>query len=212
MRGDLLERSIILKLPRIDPQHRRTEQGIWAEFAAVHPLVLGALLDAISTGLRNLPKTTLKHAPRMSDFCTWVTACEPALPWKPGQFMIAYRRRLEEANRDLADNDSLASALVEWADQHLSPGTGYELTAKDLLVELNTLTTDWPRDPRHWPSSPEALAHRLVRLAPVLRAHDIELRRLPRTKKARSRWEVWRDGPQGVLVPSFIADDCQDAA
>jgi hypothetical protein len=94
MRGDLLELSIILKLPRIRPENRRTEQSIWADFAALHPGCLGVLLDAVSVGLANLPNTTLTDAPRTADFCTWVTACEKALPWKPGQFLVAYKARL----------------------------------------------------------------------------------------------------------------------
>lgn len=113
MRGDLLERSIILKLPRITPENRRTEQDVWSDFARLHPACLGALLDAVSIGLCNLPTTTLSELPRMSDFYTWVVACEPALPWKSGDFISAYRRKLEESNRNLADNDSVASALLE---------------------------------------------------------------------------------------------------
>ena len=46
-----------------------------------------------------------------------------------------------------------------------------------LLVQLNDVTRDAPKDMRHWPASPEALAHRLPRLAPVLRAQGIEVRR-----------------------------------
>jgi len=207
MRGDLLERSIMLKLPRISPESRRTEQAIWSEFAAVHPLALGAVLDAVSTGLRNLPNTTLTDAPRMSDFCTWVTAGEPALPCKPGQFISAYTHKLEDATRELAENDPVGAALLEWADQHVKTGTGHEMTAKDLLIQLNDITRDYPKDLRHWPSNPEALAHRLVRLAPVLRAHGLEVRRLKRSNKARSRWEIWRLGSQHSLIPHFIERD-----
>ncbi len=203
MRGDLLERSIILKLPRITPESRRTEQGIWSDFAALHPVCLGALLDAVSTGLRNLPNTKLTDAPRMSDFCTWVTACEPALPWQPGQFIAAYTGKLEDANRDLAENDSVASALVEWAERFVKPSSAMHISAKDMLLALNEIMRDVPKDFRYWPSSPESLAHRLVRLAPVLRAHGIEVKKLPRTMKAR-RWEVYRHGPQGVLIPQSI--------
>jgi len=212
MRGDLLERSITLKLPRITPENRLTEQGIWADFERLHPGCLGALLDSVSTGLRNLPNTKLTDAPRMSDFCTWLVACEPALPWKPGEFIAAYRGKLESANSDLAENDSVASALIEWVEQSTSPGTGQLVTAKDLLIALNEITHEWPKDLRHWPLSPEALAHRLVRLAPVLRAQGIEVRKWPRTNKARSRWEIWRDAPQGYLLPRFIVDACKEAA
>ncbi|MBZ5621025.1 MAG: bifunctional DNA primase/polymerase [Acidobacteriia bacterium] len=212
MRGDLLERSITLKLPLVTSKTRLTEQGIWAGFASIHPACLGALLDAVSAGLRNLPNTKLTDAPRMSDFCTWLVACEPALPWKPGEFLSAYRGKLESANLDLAENDSVASALVEWSEQNTSPGAGAHITAKDLLVQLNDVTQGWPKDLRHWPLSPEALAHRLVRLAPVLRAQGIEVRRLPRNTKARSRWEIWRPGPQGSLMPLFERYAQKDAA
>ena len=125
---------------------------------------------------------------------------------------IPYRGKLESANSDLAENDSVASALMEWVERSTSPGSGQLVTAKDLLIQLNEITSGWPKDLRHWPLSPESLAHRLVRLAPVLRAQGIEVRKWPRTNKARSRWEIWRPGPQGVLIPQFIADDCQEAA
>jgi hypothetical protein len=200
MRGDLLERSIMLKLPVVTSKTRLTEQGIWSDFSALHPACLGALLDAVSVGLRNLPNTTLTDTPRMSDFCKWVTACEPALPWKPGMFLTAYRRKLEDANTDLAEDDSVASAMVDWADAHLRVGASREMVAKDLLIQLNHLMADTPKDMRHWPASPGALAHKLVRLAPVLRAQGIEVRRLPRTRKARSRWEIRRTGPQLPLL------------
>jgi hypothetical protein len=97
-------------------------------------------------------------------------------------------------------------------EQSTSPGTGQLVTAKDLLIALNEITHEWPKDLRHWPLSPEALAHRLVRLAPVLRAQGIEVRKWPRTNKARSRWEIWRDAPQGYLLPRFIVDACKEAA
>lgn len=210
MRGDLLERSISLNLPRVTT--RLTEQGVWADFAILHASCLAALLDVVSTGLRNLPKVNLIDPPRMSDFCTWLVACEPALPWKPGAFLSTYMGKMKSANQDLAERDSVAEALTEWAEQHITPGGCVRIGAKDLLIALNEITAVWPKDFHHWPLSPEALAHRLVRLAPVLRAQGIEISKLPRTTKARSRWHIVRTSPQGFLIPGFIMNDCQEAA
>jgi hypothetical protein len=210
MRPDLLERCIKLKLPFIPPQKRQTETDIWSEFAAIHPGCLGALLEAVSCGLRYLDTTRLSDPPRMADFCQWVVACEPALPWKPGEFMDAYRAMQEDATRALAEDDSLASSLVEWAGS-IAPGSAKDVTAKDVLSHVNEITECGPgRDFRHWPSSPEALAHRLTRLAPILRAHGIDVSRLPRTMNSRSRWRFWREGPQGVI--DFEADGIPIAA
>ena len=211
MRGDLLERCIMLKLPVVTSKTRLTVQGIWADCDILHPTCLGALLDAVSTGLRNLPNTELTDAPRMSDFATWIVACEPALPWKPGEFLTAYRAKLESANRDLAESDSLANALMEWVEQSVTQGSGKVVTAKDLLIQLNDITSGVPKDLKYWPLSPESLAHRLPRLAPVLRAQGIEIRKLKRNSKARSWWEIWLPGPQSLLIPQ-IADDCQREA
>ena len=41
-RPDLLDRSLVVELPLIPEERRRTEREIWAEFAEEHPRVLGA--------------------------------------------------------------------------------------------------------------------------------------------------------------------------
>ena len=46
-RADLLDRAVILTLPPIADNRRRTEEAIWSEFDKVQPGVLGALLDAL---------------------------------------------------------------------------------------------------------------------------------------------------------------------
>jgi hypothetical protein len=211
MRGDLLERCITLKLPAVNKANRLTEQGIWSDFAGMQPAVLGALLDAVSCGLRNLPGTTLADPPRMSDFATFVTACESSLPWRAGQFITAYTQVMESANCDLAESDPVASALVEWADQFIKPGMSIEMVPRDLLVQLNEVTSESPKDMRHWPPDGQSLAYRLARVGPVLRAQGLEVRKLPRNKKARSRWQISRPGPQ-LVIPQFIEDAVDEAA
>jgi hypothetical protein len=208
MRGDLSERCISLKLPTITAKTRLTEQGIWDAFARLHPSLLGALLDAVSMGLRNLPKTHLVDSPRMSDFATWVSACEPAMPWKVGLFIEAYKRKGEEAYADLAEDDSVASALIDYIRAALRPGKEFTGSARELLRDLNEHMEGSPRDPKFWPQSPAALAHKLARLGPVLRSQGVEILKLPRTRGAWSRWRVSRAAAVGDLFPL----DLQEAA
>jgi hypothetical protein len=47
-RGDLLERSIVLTLPPIPEDRRRSERALWKQIEAVRPRILGALLTALS--------------------------------------------------------------------------------------------------------------------------------------------------------------------
>jgi len=89
-RSDLLDRSLVLELPRIADQSRRTEEEFWADFDVAHPRILGALLDAVAGALARRPSIRLERLPRMADFATWAVAAEPALGWPDGAFMRAY--------------------------------------------------------------------------------------------------------------------------
>ena len=50
---DLADRSLIFNLPQIPDEDRRPEKRFWADFEKARPRILGALLDAVSMGLRN---------------------------------------------------------------------------------------------------------------------------------------------------------------
>lgn len=73
-RPDLADRALLLNPEPISDKHRRTEKEIWSEFGAMHPAILGALLDGVAHGLKTLPITTLERLPRMADFAQWLHA------------------------------------------------------------------------------------------------------------------------------------------
>ena len=64
VRGDLVDRSILVTLPRIDERDYRTESQFWLEFEAARPRLFGALLDAMSMALRRLPEVNVCEATR----------------------------------------------------------------------------------------------------------------------------------------------------
>ena len=76
---DLLDRSIILTPPRLEPKDRQTERRLYRAFDECKPRIFGAMLDMLSTGLKRLEETNLGELPRMADFAFWVSACEGAL-------------------------------------------------------------------------------------------------------------------------------------
>ena len=65
------------------PEMRRDEAQFWREFEQVRPRILGALLDAATAGLGNLPNVRLDQVPRMADFAIWVSACKESLGNEP---------------------------------------------------------------------------------------------------------------------------------
>jgi len=110
-RPDLADRALILNLPQILKGDRQSEREFWAAFQKARPKILGALLDAVSTGLKNLESVKLPDPPRMADFAVWVVACEPALPWPPGSFMAAYLENRAEAVELSLEADCVAVAV-----------------------------------------------------------------------------------------------------
>jgi hypothetical protein len=165
-RSDLMDRCLVVELPRIEPSRRRAETVFWREFEQARPRILGALLDAAAAALENLPAVEQSDTrwPRMADFAMWVTAAEPALGLPAGQFLAAY-----EANRQTANQTALESSLVVSALQAMLEkrnGRTFEGTATALLREISlgqdTRVKEWPKNAR-------ALAGRLERLAPNLR-------------------------------------------
>src|SRR5215472_9519933 len=65
-RPDLADRAVFLALEAIPEKQRKLEKELMAEFSHEQPRILGALLDAVSHGLRELPKVHLDRLPRMA--------------------------------------------------------------------------------------------------------------------------------------------------
>jgi hypothetical protein len=167
-RGDFADRCIVLYLPQISPEKRQQEEDLWAAFRAVQARILGALLDAIAGGLRNMEAgITLASVPRMADFAKFAVALEQPLGFKPGTFLRAYRENRADATGIVLE-DAIAQAVLKFAGQY-EDWTG---TASDLLKELGP---SLPLNEKGFPKSPIAFANALRRLAPSLRTLDVDL-------------------------------------
>jgi hypothetical protein len=110
--ADLLDRSIKVTLPTISPEQRKDEDSILPGFRAATPRLLGAILDAVSAGLRHYPHTKLTKLPRMARSARWVTACETEMSGE--KFLGAYARSAEELNALAVDNSTVATVLLGW--------------------------------------------------------------------------------------------------
>jgi hypothetical protein len=168
-RSDLLDRALVLTLPMIPDDKRRTEKELWSEFERERPGIFGALLDAVSCALRNESDVHLAQLPRMADFAQWAVAAEAALNLNEGDFMRAYTGNRESAN-DLALEASTASASLM---AFIEECGRWEGTAAELLTELNSRASDEIKKQYGWPKSAQAVGGILKRLSPNLRAVGI---------------------------------------
>lgn len=166
---DLVDRCIAITLRAISKRERRQLRDINREFERVRPLVFGALLDAVSSAIRNLPNVNLVEAPRMADLAAWVTAAEEGLGWVKGTFMAAYT-----GNRLASQTDAVLASPVGAAIYTIAEQGGFRGTAAELLASMNRARGDGPV-PQDWPKSPRGVAGAVRRLAPGLREIGVDV-------------------------------------
>lgn len=204
-RPDLVDRTISISLKTIPEDERRRESDIYAEFARVHPRVIGALLNAVASALRNRDKVKLKRLPRMADQAVWITAGEPGLGWKQGTFIAAIFRNRAEANIDVFENSAISTALIRLVDD--CPFTG---NWTELLAALERARGEQPLS-KDWPQTHMKLRSDVVRLAPSLRTagYRVDLPEGP-TGHANRRVVYLEKLPKGPVAPfAHVADHAE---
>jgi hypothetical protein len=168
-RGDLLDRAIILYLPAIPDEQRRSEAEFWQAFEEKRPSILGALLDVVSEALRNVKVVKLEQLPRMADFAVWATAAAPKLGYTAEEFRQAYTGSREAANESTLEASVLASYLTQVSK------AAFTGTATELLKLLNDKAADDIRRQKGWPTNGRVLSNALRRIAPNLRAVGVHV-------------------------------------
>lgn len=220
-RADLMSRSIFVQHEPIPDARRLAEDVLWERFHAVHPQILGALLDILVVALQREQTLTTRPLPRMADFARFVVAAEPACPWAPGQFVRAYAENRKGATTNMLDDDPLVEcvrALVR--DQP----AGWSNTASALLEALNARTPERLTKAKNWYQTARSVSNALRRLIGGLRTIGIRvqfdrgsthrarrlihLERVEVSASASSAWSAEADFPEDSGVPS--ADDADD--
>ena len=181
VRGDLADRSIIVRLKPIAEGARRTESELMADFEEMWPRILGALLDGLQEGLRRYNSVKLEGLPRMADFCKWAVACEGAF-WPAGTFVAAYEGAQISATEDVLEESPIFPALRRC----LEDTDSFEGSAEELLTRLDRQRLDKGND-RGWPATGATLGKQFMRLAPSLRRMGYTVEH-----KRTSQWNGWR--------------------
>src|SRR5262249_36615861 len=152
-------------LEPIPEEKRRTEADLASELDSARPEVLGAILDAVSAGLRLLPTVRLDRKPRMADFALWGEAVARGLGYEPDRFLAAYQGSISAANPAAREASRGAQAVLAF----MAARPRWEGTATELLAELTRQVGDDVARQRNWPRAGNALSAALARTAPALR-------------------------------------------
>jgi hypothetical protein len=170
VRGDLVDRSIIVYLPIISAGRQLPEREFWREFTSRHPFILGAFFDAVSMALRRRSSVPAPDVPRMVDAAHWVTAAEPALGCLSGSFVAAYLGNREAANELPLEASAVGEQVRSFAEKGKWSGT-----ASGLLDILSARVDEATCRRKGWPHTAQALGNILRRLAPNLRGVGVEI-------------------------------------
>ena len=179
-RGDLLERSLMVKLLTIPDDQRLTEAELETKLNQRQGKILGALLTALSQTLKTLPTVKVERLPRMADFAKFAIAAEAALNLPPGRFLEVYAGNRQEAHETALEASPVAIALQRLMEYRQS----WQGTSSELLKELSALVDEKTIKSRNWAGSERSLGKALTRLTPDLRGIGIKLSR-PRSNSKR---------------------------
>src|SRR5215216_861201 len=128
-RSDLLDRAVIVNLPRIDPKARRKEATISRMLREAQPQILSALLDAVCVGLAHREDVVLEELPRMADFAVRGIATAEALRGEGGGFVDAYTESRQDASYVALEAWALSDTFSEFAHQFEREKSAWEGTA-----------------------------------------------------------------------------------
>lgn len=174
-RQDLLDRAIVIRLPRL--QGFREERELWNTFEMVRPVILAALLDGAQAGLRGLGTPTEAGQHRMADFIRWATAAGDAFGWPDDAIEQAYTDNQATALRNSLEGSAVAKAVLKLVSnwQTLEPiDQSWEGTATSLHETLSSLVFDRDRRER-WPANAQVLSRHLTMLSTALRKAGVEI-------------------------------------
>lgn len=167
-RQDLVSRTVFIETPKLHSSKKKTEEEIWKAFNQDYPYILGSLVNAVSTGLKNKGIDRTPYA-RMQDYGRFISDCSMALDWESGYWQEIYPKNQNAGISQSIESDPFAAALVELMEgmksDNLHEWTG---TATELLNELaSKLPQEDTTYNRAWPKANQVKS-RLRRISPLI--------------------------------------------
>jgi len=162
---DLIDRCIIVELPSITDNRRKTETEIYKEFDQEYPKFFGALLGILTASLKELPKVNLTSKPRMADFTILGTALEKAQNWESGSFLNEYETNRKDNVLSAMEHSPVMLAIIKFMQLRQC----YEGTYAELYGILN----EYKPAMCGWPQSSKGLANQIKRHIYALKLVDL---------------------------------------
>ena len=179
---DLLERSMLFELRRVEKEGRRQERELWDEFKRKQPEILGAIFDTVAKALALQPSIHVASLPRMADFALWGCAIAEAMGYSKEAFLKTYLGSIDSQNDEVL-GEHLEAELIVAHMENLEEWTG---TPSKLLEILRTAAKEKSIAESDLPKSVNALSRKLNTLKTNFEEVGLKITRNKGTKRTFS--------------------------
>ncbi|MFA6520438.1 MAG: bifunctional DNA primase/polymerase [Candidatus Paceibacterota bacterium] len=172
-RPDLLERSLLLELERIESSERKTEKELYENFEKDLPSILGGIFEVLVKAIQIKPTINLDSHPRMADWALWGCAIAEALGYERKDFLSAYANNMNRQTEMLLNENIVATTLFIFMEDK----ENWEGTPTKLLQELYAKTPIdyFDKQEKYWPKSAASLSRKLNELSTYLKQMGISV-------------------------------------
>ena len=166
-RPDLLERSLLLELERIEPAERKTEKELYESFKKDLPSILGGIFDTLVKAIRIHPTIKLDSHHRMADWSLWGSAIAEALGHTKEEFLNAYQNNIIRQTEMLLNENIVATAIITFMEDKEE----WRGTPTQLLESLSShaMLSGIDMREKYWPKGANVLSKRLNELSTPLK-------------------------------------------
>ena len=200
--SDLLDRSILLELSRVDEEDRRELTELEQEFEEDLPDILGGVFDVLSKAMRIYPDVHLRKLPRMADFCRWGYAIGEALGGQGEKFLSEYNANREKSNYELISSDSVATLMIDFMENKRE----WKGLVSELWNYLRTAADETGLGTRAVPPAANALSRKLNELHSNLKNVGINF-----TIKSTAKGSlITIENEKISQLPPYIQEDKED--
>lgn len=157
---DLLSRSLMFKLDRIEKENRLEEKVFWGRFQEDLPKILGGVFDTLSKAMALYDQVQLRPTSRLADFERWGYAIAMALGYSERDFANAYQKSRDRQNEEALESNDIAYVLIQYLE---GSGGVFDGEMQVLLQYLNNKAEELgvSTHTKYWPKNPAGLGRKL---------------------------------------------------
>jgi hypothetical protein len=192
---DLLDRSIIIELERIEDGEQRTPEDILKSFEEIKAPLLGYILDILVKVLdheENNPDKEFKMY-RMTEFSKYGEIIARCMGYSDNEFIRAYEQNRQIQVDEIIEFSQVATTIMCMMFEKYNDKDFWDGTPSELYGEIKNIadTEKWnlniDTSDRYWPTNVKSFGRRLNEIIPTLNEKGLKITRYEEPDKKKTR-------------------------